>query len=61
MKIGVYINHKNDNSNLCYFNGETLEAFKDLTVEDFDIDFEYDVEENTLHAVYSQLEYLGDL
>lgn len=61
MKKGVYINYKNDNANLCYFNGEKLEMLEDLSLENFDVDFEFDFEENILHATFSQLEYLGGL
>jgi hypothetical protein len=61
MKKGVYINHKNDNASLCYFNGDKLEILEDLSLENFDVDFDFDFEENILHATFSKLEYLGEL
>jgi hypothetical protein len=61
VKKGVYVNLKNDNASLCYFNGEKLEMREDLSLENFEVDFEFDFEENILRATFSQLEYLGGL
>ena len=61
MKKGVYVNYKNNNADLCYFNAEKLEMLEDLYLENFDVDFEFDFEENVLHVTFFQLEYLGNL
>lgn len=61
MKKGVYINIKDDRGDLCYYNGDELEILEDLSLGEFDVDFDFDFVNNILTANFSKLEYLGDL
>ena len=61
MKQGVYINLKNDRGDLCYFNGEKLEMLEELSLLEFEVDIDYNLNDNAITANFSKLEYLGKL
>jgi hypothetical protein len=61
MKKGVYLNLRDDNVELIYYNGDNIEMRDSLSLYSFDLDFEIKDDLQTFELTFRQLEYLGIL
>jgi hypothetical protein len=60
MKKGVYLNLKDDNADLVYYNGKSMEAGR-AGYYKFNIRLAVNLEKNLISLKFSQLVYLGKL
>jgi hypothetical protein len=60
MKKGVYLNLKDDNADLVYYNGKSMEAGR-AGYLNFNIRFALDLNKKLISLKFSQLVYLGKL